>query len=277
MESDSMFTTLSNAFDGLRVRWLYRRSRYRKPLADMPAELFAYWQRFAPREFPAMPTDALFFARAAQGLMSFFDCVNRSGRRCALPSKAADSVWHAWAKLHPLQLERFCIKHFERPIPHIDAAAMRDGEGSAVANCLVAARRIEALPPAGARIPSLFSLDRRLRMPRGFDYTRQKGRVGFRFLGDEGRPAHGLAFPAALAAPALLAAGLVSREEYRPYAAKSASAGSAGSGAAGCGSSAGDRHDSCDTAADSACDGGGDSGGDGGGCGGGCGGGGGGD
>lgn len=271
-----MFTTLSHAFDALRIAWLYRRSPYRTALAEMPDDLFSYWQRFAPRECKGIPTDRLFFARAAQGLMNFFDCVNRSGRRCALPSKAADTVWHAWAKLHPLQLERFCIRHFERAIPHIDAAAMQDGEGGAVATCLVTARRIEGLAPASARVPALFSLDRRLRMPRGFDYTTQKGQMGFRFLGDAGLPVHRLAFPAVLAAPALLDAGLVSRQEYLPYAQKVAAGSTTSSAGSSCGSGAYHHHDSRDSVGDPGADSGADGGGDsGGGCGGGCGGGGG--
>lgn len=263
-----MFAIVNSAIEGLRVRMLHRASRYRVQLSELPPDLFAYWQGFVPREFAGMPTGRLFFAQAAEGLINFFDCVNQSGRACALPSKAADSVWHAWAKLKPQHLERFCIKHFVRPIPHIEASDMAGRMGSVVANCLVAARRIESLAPAAPHIPALFSLDRRLRMPGGFDYVKQRKQVGFRYLGDDGMPLNRASFPKALTAAELFAAGLVSRAEYLPHAPKGAAAqGDGGSGGGGCGSSSSSID--CDN------DGGGDSGGDGGGCGGGCGGGGG--
>lgn len=267
-----MANIVVNMIDAFRAGMLRRASPWRRQLAGMPPELFAYWQGFARKEFDGIPAGRLFFERSAEGLMMFFECVRRSGRHCGLPSRAADSVWHAWDKVAPRHLEQFCLAHFGRAIPHIEAAAMPLGMGSVVANCLVAARRIEAMPPAGLGIPRLFALDGRLRMPGGFDYLARDGKVGFRFLGPDGRPGSTVSYPPALCAPQLLAVGLVTLAEYDAQLQRDAAAASSGDGGAGSSSSSdGPSRADCDST--SSCDGGGDSGGSS--CGGGCGGGGG--
>jgi hypothetical protein len=96
----------------LRAARLRRTSPWQAALADLPAGLQSYWRASAPREYEGIPTDAFFFARAAEGLLRFFDAVRHSGRPCALPSEAADSVWHAWLRWNPVSLERFCVRHF---------------------------------------------------------------------------------------------------------------------------------------------------------------------
>lgn len=270
-------STIRNGIDWLRAGMLRRASRYRTQLGAMPPELFAYWQGFAKTEFEGIPTDRLFFLRAAEGLMMFFDCVRHSGRHCGLPSKAADSVWHAWAKHAPQHLTQFCQHHFGRAIPHIEAAAMPLGMGSVVANCLVAARRLESQPPASVTVPRLFALDGKLRMPRGFDYLVSRGKVGFRFLDGAGRPGSVISYPIALSAPQLLAVGLLTNSEYERQlqrdSAPGSSSDSSSSGSSSSGSSSNSSSD-CNANASSDCDSGvgsscGSS------CGGGCGGGGG--
>src|SRR5438128_11621684 len=85
-----------------------RTSPSRVMLDDLPPRLESSWRHSAPNEYQGIPTDAFFFARAAEGLMIFFDAATRSGRPCALPSDAADSVWHAWLRQDPAGLARFC-------------------------------------------------------------------------------------------------------------------------------------------------------------------------
>jgi hypothetical protein len=258
---------IGSALDTLRSAMLHRSSRYRAQLDAMPAGLFAYWQGFANKEFEAIATDRLFFMRAAEGLMMFFDCVKHSGRHCGLPSKAADSVWHAWAKHAPQHLTQFCMQHFGRAIPHIEAAAMPLGLGSVVANCLVAARRLESQPPASLTVPRLFALDGKLRMPHGFDYLVSQGKVGFRFLDGAGKPGSVISFPLALAAPQLLAVGLLTTSEYERQLQRDSAASSSDSTSSGSSSSS---SSDCNAGSSADCDGGGGSS-----CGGGCGGGGG--
>jgi hypothetical protein len=251
-----MMTALLNKMNEVSTDWLYFRSKYRKPLAELPPKLYSYWQRTAAFEFEGIPRDAFFFARAAEGLMMFFDCAARTGLPCGLPSKAADSVWHAWVRFAPEHLDRFCVKHFGCTIPHTEAGDMSLPMDRALANTLVAARGIDGLPVAGINVPKLFSLDRRARMPNGFAYSLAKGQVAFRDMDAKGRGGGEVHLPPTLTSAALLGAGLISVSDYEDYKAK------ADSGGGGCGSGCGS----------SACDGGGGCGSScGGGCGGGCG------
>jgi len=256
-----MIGTLLDKIDRFRATRVLEASRYKRAMADIPPTLYAYWKSTAQSEFKGIPSDAFFFARATEGLLVFFDCVRTSGKPCALPSAAADSVWHAWNELSPVQLNRFCKKHFGRAIPHVEAAAMAPEMDQALANSLAAARRLDALPAAGAGIPGLFALDRRLRMPAGYAYSATGGQVAFRHINQHGAEEGKRHLPAALAPAAMLAAGLISAEEYQVSLQKAHPDGS-GCGA-GCGSTASDS---------GACDSGGGCGSScGSGCGGGCG------
>lgn len=249
-----MFDKLFSFIASIQTDATYARSRYRGQLNDLPEHLYTHWRDTAALEFKGIPRDAFFFVRAAEGLMAFFDCVSRSPRPCGLPSKAADSVWHAWLRCAPAHLERFCKRHFGRAIAHTEGAAMAGPMEQALASTLVAARAIEQLPLAGSQVPRLFSLDRRLAMPNGYAWSAVGGQVAFRTMDWQGRGEGRPVAPPALAPAVLLAAGLVSQADYDDWARRVWERG-AGSCGSGCGSSASD---------------GGDGGG---GCGGGCGGG----
>jgi hypothetical protein len=196
------------------LEWEFAQSTYAPVLADVPAALFPHWAQTAHGEFPGIPRDASFFAQSAEGLMMFFDCVSAAGRTCALPSRAADSVWHAWVGLDPDGLDRFCIHHFGRTIPHVEAAQMR-GMGRALAVCLVQARRRVSQAAAGTHLPKLFALDGQLGMPHGFGYRVIGGLVACSQLDEFGNPEDRMFFPDALTPHALLVAGLVSEAELR--------------------------------------------------------------
>ncbi len=251
-----MLTILRNALSDVRARNLRKGSRNRAALADIPSTLYPYWKRTARFEFAGIPQDAFFFASASDALLTFFDCVRRSGKPCALPSKAADSVWHAWERMAPGTLELFCQRHFGRRIPHLEAAAMLLQMDAALANCLVAARKREGINPEGPHLPALFVADRKLRMPQGFAYSVAGGQVVFAHMDAGGMPARDTHLQAAMGAPALLAAGLIGAMEYQRFEERQRSTGT------GCGSTG----SSCGTACDSGGDGGSS-------CGGGCGGG----
>ncbi len=196
------------------VEWEFAQSTYAPVLAAIPATLFSCWAQTAHQEFPGIPRDASFYAQAAEGLMMFFDCVSAAGRTCALPSRAADSVWHAWTRMDAAGLERFCIRHFGRAIPHVERARMGDGMGMALAACLVQARRRVSQPAAGPHLPRLFALDTQLGMPRGAGYRVIGGMLACSALDEFGNPEDDVVFPQALTPRALLQAGLISEVEY---------------------------------------------------------------
>lgn len=197
------------------VEWEFAQSTYASVLADVPAALFPYWARTAHEEFRAIPRDASFYAQAVEGLMMFFDCAAAARSSCALPSRAADSVWHAWTRLDGSGLERFCIRHFGRAIPHLELARMQEGERDrALAVCLVQARRRASQPAAGSHLPRLFGLDGQLGMPHGFGYRIIGGLVACSPLDELGNPEGKVSFPGALRPQALYLAGLVSDLDY---------------------------------------------------------------
>lgn len=246
-----------------RAKRLSATSRYRDQLCELPTGLFDHWAATASQQFQGIPRDALFYMRSAEALMAFFDCVTLVDKPCALPSKAADSVWHAWLQYSPMSLQQFCLKHFKRMIPHREAPDMPAPMGEAMANCLVGARRLSGLMPGGPTVPPLFATDRRLRMPHGYAYRVVRGKVGVADIDASGRRWGDIAFPAGLLPSTLLACGLVHGWEIPDPRRHHADAGDA---TAGGGASA-----NCDGAGDGG--GGGDGGGSGCGGGGGCGGG----
>lgn len=245
----------------------FERSTYAQVLADVPPALFPYWSRTSQQEFPSIPRDASFFAQSAEGLMMFFDCAAAARKTCGLPSRAADSVWHAWMRLDEVGLHRFCIRHFGKVIPHVEKAKMGAGMHEALAVCLVQARRRASQPAAGTHLPRLFSLDQRLGMPHGFAYWIIGGLVAYCMLDEFGNPDHHMVFPEALRPESLALLGLVGtadHDEGRAQRRERDQGGADGSasiiGSDGC----------ADGDGAASCDGGGSCGG--GGCGGGCGG-----
>ena len=255
-------------FNKWRAEQVRCRSRYRAQLADLPPALEPYWRHSAPHEYPGIPTDAFFFACAAAGLLLFFDAVTYGGKACALPSEAADSVWHAWLRLDPIGLERFCERHFGAAVPHVERTGLGSG---ALLNAFAACHALEGHTSHKLHLPSLFSLDTRLGMRGGHGYWLQGGRIVYAGTGPCGMGL-GRAMPhPELTTDALYMAGLVDRQTLATELGRHRLAHDSRDG--GCGADIGF------ALSDGGCDAGGDGGGDDGGgscgssCGGGCGGG----
>ncbi len=212
-----MLENLRDQINTLRSQHIIRRSVYQKALSDIPDNLFGFWQTKASREFPGIPRDAVFFTQAAEGLMLFFDYVKHSEQACALPSKAADSVWHAWSALSQAGLGMFCRKHFGRDIPHIEASEMAETMDTALAATLVQARQSERMTLASNSVPSLFALDRKLKMPGGYAYQAAAGKFGYRNLNSDGAAEGKMIFPPGLDVMELMTAGFISAAMYEVY------------------------------------------------------------
>lgn len=250
-----MLTMTITALQGLRARRFMASSSYRAQLKDMPPTLFDYWAASARYEFKDIPRDVFFFVRAAEALMIFFDCAATSDRPCGLPSKAADSVWHAWLRFAPAGLESFCRHHFGRAIAHMQHGDMPEPMGLALAVCLVKGRTLAGLRRGQRKLPPLFETDRRLGMPQGYAYRMMKGEVALTRMDQHGRLTTDTSFPLSLAPAALVAAGLIKPHEVEAPP-KDCGGGGGGSDGGGCTS-------------DGGCSGGSDGGGGCGGCGGG--------
>jgi hypothetical protein len=251
-----MLENLKSKIVNVRAHMLIRDSSYRQQLEDLPDNLFTYWKRTAHREFPGIPCDAVFFARAAEGLLMFFDIVRLSERACGLPSKAADSVWHAWSAMSQARLDSFCRKHYGQTIPHIEAGQMAITIDLALANSLVQARKLDGLSASCSTAPALFTLDKRLKMPRGFAYCVSNGKLGFSHMDERGNPYRPIHFPAWFSNEELLAAGLISQHAYDAQAQKNKGkpdGGSCGSGFSSAACDASGAGDSSDCSGGSSC------------------------
>ena len=253
----------------LRAERLRRMSPWQAALADLPAGLESYWRASAPREYEGIQTDAFFFARAAEGLLRFFDAVRHSGRPCALPSEAADSVWHAWLRWSPTSLDRFCLRHFGITVPHVERAALAS---DALLHTFAACCARDSVNPGYTRLPALFVLDAALRMPGGHGYWNRAGEIRYARLNEQGRGMWRARPHPELALAVLAAAGLVDRhilamhERRRAAAADGSSCGSmAFADGDACGDSGGsgdgggcDGGSSCGSSCGGGCGGGGD-------------------
>lgn len=193
----------------------FAHSTYAQVLAEVPPALYPYWAGTARQEFPGIPRDASFYAQSVEGLMMFFDCVASAHRPCALPSRAADTVWHAWIGMDEAGLQRFCIRHFGKTIPHVEKAKMREAMPGALAVCLVQARRRASQPVGGPHLPRLFTLDGRLGMPGGFGYGIVGGMIACSTLDGLGHPGSDMRFPRELSPQGLLDAGLIGKDDFR--------------------------------------------------------------
>lgn len=200
-----------NPFDHV-LAWCYRRrSPYRARLAALAPGLQASWRASAAAEFPGIPVSARAFMRSAEGLLMFFDATQGRGVACALPSVAADSVWHAWLRWDADDLARFCRAHFGSPIPHLTLKQIGTG---ALTQTLVACRALQGIPAHGPAIPALFGLDARLRVPNGFGYRLKQRKIVYGRLGANGALPKRVVTHPQLDLSSLLAAGLISQEVY---------------------------------------------------------------
>lgn len=195
----------------VRVLQHIRQSGFRPQLEDIPPGLFAFWQRNSGKEFPGIPDSELFFTQAASGLMRFFEVAADRRAPCALPSLAADSVWHAWMAWDAVNLDHFCRRHFGKPIDHLPQARL---DALALPRMLVACREHERTRSPGRGLPALFKLDAALHMPHGHGYALQDHDIVYCRLDAQGKMTGRARLHPELTLQALVLANLISQPEY---------------------------------------------------------------
>ena len=109
-----------------------------------------------------------------EGLRQFFAVsIQARGRRVAMPSQAADEAWHEFI-LSTRAYRRFCLRIAGRFLHHTPAEAMRsptDAQDGICRTWAIACRQEGIDPRKPDRLPLLFALDSRLRIPGGFVYS----------------------------------------------------------------------------------------------------------
>lgn len=218
---------------------------------QIPPAVRAAWTHHAPDEFPGLPVDNGAWLRCSLGLAQFFEAcrLQRDQGACALPSKAADSVWHVWLRLDPQGLADWQQRFFDRVVEHREAPDLGAPLDDCLARAWVGACGSEGLNPVGSCLPLLFALDGLLGLPTGWAYRHEQGMLVHRQIDGFGRPGDIAVTHVAMSASGLLALGLVSEAELislRRRPAKDDGGGS-WSGGASCGGDV-----SCDAGGDAA-------------------------
>lgn len=199
---------------------------------QIPASVRFAWAHHAPDECPGLAVDDATWLRCTLGLAQFFEAcrLQRGQGACALPSKAADSVWHAWLALDPAGLAGWQQRFFGREVAHRDAEALGAPLDDCLARTWVGSCRSEGLDLLGPRLPLLFALDGLLQLPAGWTYRFEKGHLVHRQNDGFGRPGGSAVAHAAVAGPSLVALGLISQAELTELQRRQAADGGASTG-----------------------------------------------
>lgn len=142
----------------------------------VPASVFFHWSDTAKTEFPGIKTTPENFAVACSALLQFFHISAIENTPLMLPSKAADSVWHAWLAHDKEGLTSFLKTYLGQNIAHVEKNAMVEkGVGSPaerMAHTWRAAHDYEKNVQFHGKLPSIFEADKITGMPGGFWYDR---------------------------------------------------------------------------------------------------------
>ncbi|MEI6713920.1 MAG: hypothetical protein WCO60_09220 [Verrucomicrobiota bacterium] len=110
----------------------------------------------------------------AQGLRQFFMCYHRSKYQfISMPSQVVDDLWHEFI-LFTAEYQKFCEKAFGRFLHHTPAVSIGSNKSSNVAlrRCWWFTCKEENINPRNpTRLPLLFAIDVKLKIPEGFRYS----------------------------------------------------------------------------------------------------------
>ena len=183
--------------------------------AQIPTAVRAAWAQQAPDEFPGLAVDDGAWLHCTLGLAQFFEAcrLQREQGPCALPSKAADSVWHVWLRTDPAGLGAWQQRHFGQAVEHREAEALGAPLDECLARTWAGACRSEGRSLIERRLPLLFALDGLMCLPTGWAYGHERGAVVHRRIDGAGRASGDTVTHAALGVSGLAALGLLSTAE----------------------------------------------------------------
>ena len=148
-------------------------------LSDIPCEkLFEYWKRIAKFRYSDIPTSERVFVIALIGLVIYLKVLKfaESFAETILTSKAVESVWYAWKcydkSFTETSFDDFCVKildlEFSPKFP--DRTHLCCDPEEALARTYVFNCKVDGLNFKRRFLPSLFRLDRIVKMPWGLNY-----------------------------------------------------------------------------------------------------------
>jgi hypothetical protein len=145
-------------------RWQRERMVREAPLpAFLPRKLRAAHPRLGAKDVDLIE----------RGLRQFFlACLRSNGKFVAMPSQAADALWHEFI-LHTRAYRDWCLLTVGRFVHHTPAEALGGDakRNDGLRRAWYWACRDEAIDPrAPTRLPLLFALDAKLAIPNGYTY-----------------------------------------------------------------------------------------------------------
>ena len=204
--------------DASAAAW-HRLQRHCPPAAiaarQIPPAIRTAWQRRAADELPGLVADDATWVQSAVALAQFFEAcrLQRDAGPCALPSRAADSVWHVWLRADPAGLADWQQGLFGQVVEHRESADLGAPLDKCLARTWVGACRAEGRSPLAPRLPWVFALDGQLRLPTGWAYAFERGRLVHRQIDGFGRPGGAVHEHGAMAGVGLAALGLLKASE----------------------------------------------------------------
>lgn len=187
--------------------------------SQVPPEVRAAWAQQAPDECPGLRVDDDSWLRCSLALAQFFEAcrLQRHHGACALPSRAADSVWHAWLMTDAAGLAGWQHRFFDLEIPHREAPALDAPLDECLARTWVGACTSEGLSPLGPHLPLVFALDGMLALPAGWAYRFERGGLVHRDIDGFGRPRGAGVLHATVAGTSLVGLGLLGEAELQAW------------------------------------------------------------
>lgn len=221
--------------------------------SQIPAAVRAAWAQQAPEACPGLRVDDDAWLRCSLALAQFFEAcrLQRAHGACALPSRAADAVWHVWLATDPDGLARWQQRFFDQQVPHRDAGSLGAPLDECLARTWVGACAGEGLNPLGPRLPLLFALDGMLALPTGWAYRFERTGLVHRDIDGFGRTHGPGVLHAAVAGTGLVGLGLLGEAELQAWRRQQQAQGGGSSGGGAASSDGG----SCDGAGSGDCGG----------------------
>lgn len=184
--SPSLITHWQLRRQSSRVVAYFSLSDVMKMYADVPSLVWTDWRYSGPAEFERMHISIHHQIASFIGLMVYFLMVKKAGCQTMLPSRAADSLWHAWLRASPMTLASFQSKYFGSTIQHLEEnRVLSQGHSThdALANTWRFARGTEKCGPTN--IPYLFELDHCLNFYSGWSYRYAEGAIQMAVIEDD--------------------------------------------------------------------------------------------
>ncbi|MEH6625932.1 MAG: hypothetical protein V7739_05770 [Motiliproteus sp.] len=112
-------------------------------------------------------------AEVIRGLREYFHLCNIAGKRMvSMPSQVVDVAWHEFI-LFTRKYEHFCSKALGRFLHHTPAEAMSSptlAQKGIKTAWKISCGRENILPKSPSKLPLLFAIDAKLKIPDGFNY-----------------------------------------------------------------------------------------------------------